>query len=108
VWNVKTRRQVHLLRGHFGTVAAIEFSPDRKWIVTGGRTSAGLWSMATGRDPVFLRGHTKLLTSVSFSPDGRTILSSSLDGTVRTYACKLCRDLAGLVQIAELRLARAS
>ncbi len=108
VWNVKTRRQVHLLRGHFGTVAAIAFSPDRKWIVTGGRTSAGLWSMSTGRDPVFLRGHTKLLTSVSFSPDGRTILSSSLDGTVRTYACKLCRDVAGLVQIAELRLARAS
>ena len=108
VWNVETRRQVHLLRGHFGNVDAIAFSPDRKWIATAGPISAGLWPMSTGRLLFYLRGDTKLLTSVSFSPDGRTILSSSLDGTVRTYTCKLCRDLAGLVQIAELRLARAS
>jgi WD40 repeat protein len=108
VWNVETRRQVHLLRGHFGNVDAIAFSPDRKWIATAGPISAGLWPMSTGRLLFYLRGDTKLLTSVSFSPDGRTILSSSLDGTVRTYTCKVCRDLAGLVQIAELRLARAS
>lgn len=108
VWNVLTGGRVHLLRGHFGTVAAIAFSPDRRWIVTAGPISAGLWPMSTGRLLFYLRGHTALLTSVSFSSDGRTILSSSLDGTVRTYTCDVCVGLAGLVRLAELRLAHAS
>jgi WD40 repeat protein len=93
------------LRGHFGSVAAIGFNRDRRWIVTAGPISAGVWPMSTGQLLMYLRGHSQLLTSVSFSPDGHTILSSSLDGTVRTFSCAVCVDLGGLERLAEQRLA---
>jgi WD40 repeat protein len=107
IWSVANGLPVHLLRGHSGNVADVAFSPNRRWVVTAGPISAGLWPMSTGRILFYLRGHTKLLTSVAFSPDGRTILSSSKDGTVRTYNCEACGTLNELVALAERRLARA-
>jgi WD40 repeat protein len=106
VWNVATGRRVHLLRGHGGSVAAIAFSPNRRWIATAGPISVGLWPMSTGRILFYLRGHKPLLTGVSFSPDGHTILSTSTDGTVRTYMCEVCGTLDSLVRLGERRLAR--
>ena len=38
----------------------------------------------TGSCPRTLDGHTDAVTSVSISPDGKSVLSSSLDGTVRS------------------------
>jgi WD40 repeat protein len=107
VWSVVTGRHLRLLRGHSGTVSAVSFSPNRRWLVTAGPISAGLWPLSTGRILFYLRGNTGLLTSASFAPDGRTILTSSKDGTVRTYACEVCGTLNQLVTLAERRLARA-
>ena len=106
VWNVATGRKVHLLRGHAGSVAAIAISPSRRWIATAGPISVGVWPMSTGRILFYLRGQGKLLTDVSFSPDGHMILSTSSDGTVRTYTCEVCGTLDSLVRIGEQRLAR--
>jgi hypothetical protein len=41
----------------------------------------------------------------SFSPDGRRILTTSADGTVRTYACDLCGGTQELLRIARAPLA---
>jgi WD40 repeat protein len=107
VWNVDTGRRVHVLRGHFGNVAAIAFSPDRRWLATAGPVSALVWPMSTGRWAFYLRGHDGALTSIAFSPDGHTILSASVDGTVRTFRCDICVPRAELVRLAERRLAAA-
>src|SRR5206468_5751959 len=111
VWSVPDGKLVALLRGHSGAVTAGAFSPDGRWVVTGGGTAVGLWQAATGRpfsttEP-FLHGHTKQLTSVSFSPDGRQVLTSSVDGSVRLYDCRVCGQLASLERLAQARLARA-
>ena len=106
VWNVATGRPVHVLRGHSGNVAAIAFSPNRRWLATAGPISVGVWPMSTGRILFYLRGHKPLLTGVSFSPDGHTILSTSADGTVRTYTCEVCGTLDALVRLAKHRLVR--
>ncbi|HVP75977.1 MAG TPA: hypothetical protein VMS63_08145 [Gaiellaceae bacterium] len=105
IWNVVTGKHGPVLRGAFGRVTAISFSADNRWIVTAGPIAALLWPTASGRLLFYLRGHGSLLTGVSFSPRGATILSSSRDGTVRTYACDVCVDLAALVRLAERRLA---
>ena len=49
---------------------------------------------------MYLRGDTDQLTSASFSPDGSPIVTASMDGTVRSYACALCGDLDILVAAA--------
>jgi hypothetical protein len=45
------------------------------------------------------------LTSASFSPDGRRILTSSRDGTVRSYLCQLCGGIDALLGLADTRIA---
>ena len=56
----------------------------------------------------YLRGHTEPLTSASFSPDGHQILTSSRDGTVRTYACQICGGINELLALAQRRLTALS
>ena len=46
-------------------------------------TRASVWDLASGEVKSTLEGHTKVLTSVAISPDGKTIVSGSLDNTVR-------------------------
>ncbi len=114
IWSVASGKTVKVLRGHFSAVQQATFSTDGKWVVTAGPFTVGLWPVAEGRlfspsglvnDP-FLRGPTATVTSVAFSPDGKTLLSTSADGTVRTFRCDVCGALPSLVALAKARLAR--
>jgi WD40 repeat protein len=115
IWRVSDGQRVTTLRGHFRGPLAAVFSPNGRWVLTTGRTAVGLWDLSTGRffaptglvgDP-FLRGHATdvSLMGASFSPDGKRILSTSVDGTVRTYLCELCGKTPDLLRIARARLA---
>lgn len=104
LWSVATGRPLHVLAGHFGAVATVGLSSDGRWAVTAGPISAGIWPTSTGQLLFFLRGDTGRLTSASFSPTGSEVLTSSADGTVRTYDCAVCGDLAALERLAAQRL----
>ena len=106
VWSVGTGIGHPLQRTAFGPVAAVGFDATGRWIVAAGPISAIVWRVSTGRQLYYLRGHTSHVTGVAFSPRGATILSSSRDGTVRSYKCTLCVDLPALVHLAEHRLAQ--
>jgi WD40 repeat protein len=106
VWNAATGAEVVELKGHFGPVFGASFSPNARWVVTAGPTTAGLWDVATGRLLLYLRGHDEPLTSASFFPGGNRVLTSSRDGTVRTYACVICGGVDALLDAAKARLAR--
>lgn len=108
IWDVETGKPTVLLRGHFGPVFGASFSPDQRWVVTAGPATAGLWQASNGRLLFYLHGHKEPLTSASFSPDGHGILTSSRDGTVRTYSCDLCAGLDELLILAKARLAALS
>lgn len=103
VWQVATGAST-VVRGHFGPVFAASLSPDNRFVVTAGPTTAGLWLAASGRWIAYLHGHTGPLTSATFSSDGQRILTSSRDGTVREYGCDLCGGVNALVAVAEARL----
>jgi WD40 repeat protein len=107
VWDTATGKST-VLHGHFGAVLDASFSPDGRWVVTAGPTSAGLWDATTGERVAFLVGDTDQLTSASFSPDGSRILTSSRDGTARTYSCAICGTFDELVSAAAARLAAIS
>ena len=107
IWDVATGKPTVLLRGHGGPVFGASFSPDQRWVVTAGPATAGLWQASNGA-LFYLHGHKEPLTSASFSPDGHRILTSSRDGTVRTYSCELCAGVDELLILAKARLAALS
>jgi WD40 repeat protein len=106
LWNASTFQPRRLLRGHAAVVSDAVFSPDGRWIATAGPTTIGVWETVTGRridagTPVlYVRGHGPRVRSVAFASDSRRIVSTSDDGTVRTYRCELCGTTDELVQVA--------
>jgi WD40 repeat protein len=105
IWNAATGHLKKILSGHLGPVQDAQFSPDGRWVVTGGSAQAGLWFLRTGERLTFLRGNTEPIASVAFDPASRMVVTGSVDGTVRTYRCDLCGDLEHLVALATRRLA---
>jgi WD40 repeat protein/tRNA A-37 threonylcarbamoyl transferase component Bud32 len=78
VWDVADGREVRALHGHSGPVLAVEFSPDRRRLVTAGEDRlVKLWDTATGREVLTLSGHGRPVTAVRFSPDGGRLVSGT-------------------------------
>jgi WD40 repeat protein/predicted Ser/Thr protein kinase len=70
--------------GH-GEAYAVAFSPDGKWVLSGGQDGViRAWDLRT-HEPVFeLKGHTACVNALTFSRDGM-FASASCDKTVRIW-----------------------
>jgi WD40 repeat protein len=105
LWDVVSGRKGPVLKVHFATVSGVAFSPDGRWLVSAGPKSVGLFRMPAGTFVTFLRGHAGRIVGVGFAADGRTIESASVDGTIRSYYCRICARLPVLLRSAEARMA---
>ena len=73
-------------RGHLGAVKVAVFSPDGKYLVTGGRDrTAKLWEISTGREMRTFIGHQGTIEALCFTPDGKYIATGSTDKTVKLW-----------------------
>jgi len=76
----------HLI-GHAAAVMAVAWSPDDRWLATGGKdNTARIWDAVTGTEQRRLDGHKDLISAVAFSPDGQIVATGGGDGTARLWS----------------------
>ena len=93
VWNVTTREPVFELRGHWGSVNSIAFSPDGQVLASASQDSSiRLWNMADGKQLRVLFGFDAL-NDVAFSPDGSKIAAACNQGVVQVWETQTARLL---------------
>jgi WD40 repeat protein len=65
---------------------SVAFSPDRRWLVGGGRDcKIKVWDGASGRKVGKLGEHADQITKLAFSPDGKYLASIGADDIVKVW-----------------------
>ncbi|MCK4628852.1 MAG: family 43 glycosylhydrolase [Sedimentisphaerales bacterium] len=88
LWDVKTGKELLILKGHRRAVLEIAFSRDGNILVTSGEDKTGedktvkLWDAHTGEELRSLVTNTDAVCSIVFSSDGKHLVTGSQDGTV--------------------------
>jgi WD40 repeat protein len=84
VWDTKTGAPVCPPLDEHGGIA--QFSPDGRWLLTGGLDGTlRLRDAASGVPLVLSLPHSAAVWAARFAPDGRRILTASADNTVRLW-----------------------
>ncbi len=67
-----------LQTGHTRSANAVAFSPDNRWLASGGKDNViKIWDLATGNVLRTLYGHTSNVNALAVSPDGKLLASGS-------------------------------
>ncbi len=82
-----SRLPLSIFIGHSDEVRSVVFSPDGKYVLTGGADSTiKLWDATTGKLVHTFKGHMAEVSSIAFSPNGRYIASASADTTAKVWS----------------------
>jgi WD40 repeat protein len=86
VWDVATGKPLPGELRHNGTVNVALFSPDGKWIATGGDDSiVHLWNSADRKPSPIVLSHDRAVLCLAFSPDSKYLASGSADHTAQVW-----------------------
>ncbi len=84
--DAESGKLLQTLRGHKDAVTCLAFSPDGKWLATGGAdTAVKIWSLADSRELAAYHGHTGQVTTVAFASDGKTLASADAKRSIRIW-----------------------
>jgi WD40 repeat protein/serine/threonine protein kinase len=94
IWDVVARTKVRELRGHSRWIYGVAYSPDGKWLATGGwDRTIKLRDATTGEERLTIFGHEGFVLDLAFSPDSRALATTSEDRSVRLWEVPTGRQI---------------
>jgi WD40 repeat protein len=101
VWDMESRKTI-LGPINTGPILgnAVVYSPDETLIATGasGSSDIEIWDAKTGERVSALKGHTKFVWCLAWTLDGRTLISGSVDYSIRTWDTTTWKQIAVLTE----------
>ena len=86
------RPELILQTGHTKSVNAVAFSPDNRWLASGGKDNViKIWDLTNGNVLRTLYGHSSNVNALAVSPDGKLLASGS--GNINDE-----RDMRSIIQ----------
>jgi WD40 repeat protein len=92
IWDLRSGKELHALKGFSDVVESVCFSPDGQRLATASGSLVGVlpgevkvWDVPTGKELLTLKGHTRPVASMSFSPDGQRLVTASHDNTTKVW-----------------------
>ena len=94
LWDLATGRALRDFRGHRSTIESVAFSPDGKFLVTGGSNdkTARLWDVSTGRQLRVFNAPDGV-DSVAVTSDGKSLVTGGEGGTARLWDLSTGQEL---------------
>lgn len=84
VWNLNSNK-IYSGSRHRGSVLAIRFSPNSRFVISGGTDNRAVGFDTQAGNEVFSFAHSDWVTDVAFAPDNSWFVSASDDARVRVW-----------------------
>jgi WD40 repeat protein len=98
LWEFKSGKELlssdKFFKGHNGSINSICFTPDSKYVLSGGSDhTLILWNVSSGRKVRKFKGHTGPVNSLDISSDGKFVVSGSDDKTIKLWKISSSRAI---------------
>jgi WD40 repeat protein len=89
IWDLKTGRELAVLRGHSDVVQGLAVSTDNRWVATSSRDrTVRIWDASTGALAGTLRSRDSVPIGLLFTPDGSSLISILSNGDTRFWSVR--------------------